>query len=353
MPKPPKTLEQKVRQFNNAKPVREILGGNYSLPKDFHSFYEQVFDQIKKYGKSPANGGYTRIARWIKYDVPPTNWPIYNKNILDSAVPRQKGKAITEESFIWSYGEIEGKKRWGAYRSKQRKSNLYEAKKEKYGWSEQQYREYNLSRAVTLDNLIRKYGDVVKANEVYSQYIEKQRYTTTKEYFVSTYGETEGGKKFDDWNRSKIETNFFMKSKVEMDFLTSVGGEFPEIKYEPLDVRVENDGKMVYPDAILDDVIVEFNGDFWHFNPKIYEDVLVRYPDAPKKWKKDTEKYRLYLERGYRVIVIWEADWRKHREEVIKQFRGFLNSNKSFFSTIGEEFIDGMRWYGDTKMYDE
>lgn len=70
--------------------------------------------------------------------------------------------------------------------------------------------------------------------------------------------------------------------------------------------------------------IIEFNGDYWHMNPEIYEEDFVNTVTkicAKDKWKLDRER-RKELERlGYNVIVWWENKLIKNRivaEDAIK-----------------------------------
>ena len=107
----------------------------------------------------------------------------------------------TEKSLIRKYGEIEGKKRWELYREKQAYTNSLEYKREKYGWNEEDYINYNKSRSVTLKNLISRHGEV-KGKKKWKSYINKQKKTKSKEYFVEKYSEEE-------WNelcKSKAHT---------------------------------------------------------------------------------------------------------------------------------------------------
>ena len=68
-------------------------------------------------------------------------------------------RGITKEKFVYVYGEKIGLERWESYCEKQRLTNLFEYKRDKYGWSEEQYKEYNQSLAVTLDNQTRRWGE--------------------------------------------------------------------------------------------------------------------------------------------------------------------------------------------------
>ena len=49
------------------------------------------------------------------------------------------------------------------------KKNTFEYKKEKFGWSPEDFKEFNKSRAVTKENLIKKHGEE-KGLEIFNNY---------------------------------------------------------------------------------------------------------------------------------------------------------------------------------------
>ena len=54
--------------------------------------------------------------------------------------------SITLENMVKKYGETEGAIRWVAYCRKQSESNTFEYKHDKYGWTLEQFEEFNKSR---------------------------------------------------------------------------------------------------------------------------------------------------------------------------------------------------------------
>lgn len=77
-----------------------------------------------------------------------------------------------------------------------------------------------------------------------------------------------------------------------------------------------DDGTRCFPDALnrVDKIVWEFNGDWWHGNPKIYS------PNRMNKTARKTcgELYQKTLAKevklkaaGYQVISIWESDWKQ------------------------------------------
>lgn len=71
-------------------------------------------------------------------------------------------------------------------------------------------------------------------------------------------------------------------------------------------------------------ICIEFNGDYWHANPKIYgPDAEIHFPDEKVLIAKDIWEYdRIKLEtieqqRGYKTIVVWESDYREDPDSVV------------------------------------
>lgn len=60
---------------------------------------------------------------------------------------------------------------------------------------------------------------------------------------------------------------------------------------------------------------IEFNGDYWHKNPKFHEATK----ENIEIWEKDKKKNALLESYGFDVIIIWENDYKNNKEKVVKQ----------------------------------
>lgn len=79
-----------------------------------------------------------------------------------------------------------------------------------------------------------------------------------------------------------------------------------------------------------DKKIIEFNGDFWHFNPNKYssEDYCIMNENkiiAKNIWKEDNMKIDNLLKNGYSVLVIWENEYLKNKNSMVKKCDEFIN----------------------------
>jgi hypothetical protein len=99
-----------------------------------------------------------------------------------------KIRKSTLENMIRRYGETEGTKKWNLYRRKQSETNSYEYKKQKYGWTKQQFNEYNKARG----NKGAKNGNFQKG--FYKVWIEK-------------YGLDEANKKLKQFKQLQSKNN--------------------------------------------------------------------------------------------------------------------------------------------------
>lgn len=91
--------------------------------------------------------------------------------------------------------------------------------------------------------------------------------------------------------------------------------------------------KYISPDMLIDGkIIVEYYGDYYHGNPDIYsEDDIICYGAMTAKEKQEGDKKRVLMARrtGYKVIVVWENDYKNNKEKttakVINQIQRYRN----------------------------
>lgn len=247
----------------------------------------------------------------------------------------------TEEFYIKRFGKDEGLKRWNAYRDKQSYSNTFEYKQEKYGWDKEQFNRYNKSRAVTLDNLIKRHGDI-KGHIIWEKYIKQQRYTTTKEYFVKTYGEDYGLKKWEAFD--KAHHMFRKSSDISQELFYQIKRLFPEndIYFDDYNGEYRVGPYSVdYIDHTLK-IVIEFYGDYWHMNPVQYESNSYnkrRKMFAKDIWSRDNERIEDILSilgPNYKLYVVWERDYLNFKSDNVLDLlynqKVYKFDNRSFLS---------------------
>jgi len=263
-----------------------------------------------------------------------------------------KKTSLTLENFINKYGDDEGSLRWNEYRKKQAISNSYEYKKEKYGWDERKFKEYNSSRAQTLNNMITKYGEE-EGTVKWITYCERQRYTNTLTYFKEKYGDKLGLSKFIQINKLKGEANDpnviakklgitvdeaveiilsrntntgkIWGSNLEKQFIrdieTYLGFTLEYTTFsKPFGIWSTLLNSYVIYDIKHKNCVIEFNGDYWHANPKIYkDDAIIRGTQATFIRQKDQLKLQTAIDNGYLTYTVWECDYKENKEKVLKE----------------------------------
>lgn len=265
-----------------------------------------------------------------------------------------KNTAITESNLIKKHGVTEGKRRWQEYRQKQAYSNSYDYKKKKYGWSSEDFDNFNKSRAVTLKNLIQKYGEI-EGTIRWQNYCERQAYTNTIGYFVEKYGQDQGIQKYKEVCKEKShsienickryecnveaaviilqdrinQNNFISNSeRLFVDELEKIIGQSLDYSYKTKQYCVYGNNKANFFDIVHNKRAIEYNGDYWHCNPKTFSENY--YHNTANKlaidiWNEDKKKLNLLKkERNIDCLVVWESDFLQQPNEILKECKKWI-----------------------------
>jgi len=79
--------------------------------------------------------------------------------------------------------------------------------------------------------------------------------------------------------------------------------------------------------------IIEFNGDIYHGNPKLFKATDYPNPFQPQKTSKEMWEYDAYKKNiaelnGFNVLTVWESDFRENENNVINECLEFLSWKK-------------------------
>ena len=77
--------------------------------------------------------------------------------------------------------------------------------------------------------------------------------------------------------------------------------------------------------------IIEFNGNFFHGNPNLYDmgEIITFKKDHHKVadlWIRDYRKIKLAIENGFSVLIIWEEEYKQNSSKVISICKKFMLS---------------------------
>ena len=273
-------------------------------------------------------------------------------------------RKVTLENMIKKYGETEGNNRWNQYKEKQAHSNSFEYKQQKYGWTKEQYDAYNNKRASTKDNFIKRHGEN-EGTARWEKYRKTQSYAgVAEEYFIEKYGAVEGPLKFKEvcalkvntldtfiqrhgeiigkekWERlSDQRSQYIRQSNLANELFNMILNKLPEEIHSNVFFDLKNSeyffAKKGYKTVFVDFFIasskkvIEFAGDYWHGNPEVYEPNF--YNPQAKSLAKDlyqkTIERNLLLEsiHGCKVLLVWENEYKKNKEEILGKCLKFLN----------------------------
>jgi very-short-patch-repair endonuclease len=237
---------------------------------------------------------------------------------------------VTLDIMIKRYGEKEGTSKFEDYCNKQSYSNSFEYKKEKFNWSEEEFREFNLSRAVTLENLERKYG--TKDGKLkFEEYCNKQSYSNSIDYFIEKYGKIEGTKRY--LTIIKKKSQYYSNISQELFKKLNIKDSQYAIKNGEKFFKINN--RRIFVDFISEELklIIEYNGDIFHANPKMFGPNDKPHPfnnlTSKEIWEKDKSRYLILKSEGYKVITIWDTDFKLNKEKTIEYLNNIINDRRN------------------------
>jgi len=249
------------------------------------------------------------------------HWLCRGFSIEESKLKTELHLMNTERAFIVKYGKEEGVK-------------LFREKKVKEGkLHSPRSVEYWLNKGFSVEESKNKVSEgqnkfsLVKCIEKYGEEEGKIIFTERqKKWQESLYknGNLKSG-------YSKVSQDLFFellkyyKNVEELNYVmfAKKGGEF---------VLTSNDGFYRYDFTdLLNKKIIEYNGDNYHANPDTYS--VNETPNPFRKnitsediWKKDDIKIKLANKHKYDVLIIWDSEYKKDKEKVIKKCLNFLKN---------------------------
>ncbi len=269
-------------------------------------------------------------------------------------------RGVYLEKFIFIYGQEKGKEVFDDYRKKQAYTNSFEYKQKKYGYTIEQFNNYNKSRAVTLGNLIKKYGEHL-GTEKYTNYCDKQAYTNTKEYlgedryievnkkkshsidnYIKKYGKDEGVAKLMEFYGKLTPNRSY--SKISQECFRLLENIFNEEEKNNIYYATKNkeyclvaENKIFLYDFVCPKLklCIEYHGDHYHGNPRVYKpDDYLKGRGCSKikvkeKWENDRIKIDLLKKyRDYDTIIIWDSEWRKTSKDIASRLKSQLTNKR-------------------------
>ena len=349
-------------------PKKYTLGGQFS--KDIKGFENEYFFLKKLYEERGWSLSALRsvikrfVEGWI-YDGLDKAQHTPESLDLERKVSILRGLGHNRQSkifFVTQYGEHLGEIKFKELQTSQALTNSKEYK----GMTDEEFKQYNNSRAITLENMIKKYGEK-EGTRVFREYREKQRYKKSKQRYIDEFGEEQGLKIFKEINKKKIQNleNFQRKYGEEIgtkkfnDFVQNhnkfyskiasnlfsqieslVNSDKVSFLYLPKnsELLLEKIGGFYKYDFCIPELkfIIEFNGDVFHGNPQLFTESDCPNPfdrtlTAKQMWLNDKEKIDLAKSEGFDVMVIWERDYRNDPKIIVNNIIKTINEKLKKF----------------------
>ncbi len=202
----------------------------------------------------------------------------------------------TKEKYINQYGDEDGLKKWNEYILIKRKT----------------------SKRSILYWINKTNGDYDEALKM----LEEHQNTSSLDKMVKYYGKKEGLKKYNKINHEKTKnwSNGYRFSKISLKLFQEIENQ---IKYKPYygkgnEYRLSNKYNVDFYIKELN-LCIEFNGDFWHANPKLFNEndihpvtKLIAYDI----WKKDAQRIE-EIKKHCNILIIWENEARKYFDQTV------------------------------------
>lgn len=177
------------------------------------------------------------------------------------------------------------------------------------GYSEEEARNIIKTKSVSngLDHYIKKYGEE-EGRVRYEQRINQWQKSLHKNF--ATYGDSRSCQSGFALDIIKQLCNYLrIEIPKKEKFMTCHGHKFAY-------------------DFTYNHKIIEFNGDYWHCNPKLYSKDFFNKSmnmSAEDIWNKDRLKKECAEKNGYDYLVVWELEYNQDSESIIKKCKEFLD----------------------------
>lgn len=119
--------------------------------------------------------------------------------------------------------------------------------------------------------------------------------------------------------------NSSIEVKIQ-NFLTLLKIDFLTHKYMKIKNGYQCDILIPKQRGIKQKIIIECDGDYWHMNPKQFKPNDTIFKDgmkAKEKWNIDNNRTKQLIEKGFKVIRLWEN---KIKTLSIEEFKDILNN---------------------------
>lgn len=180
----------------------------------------------------------------------------------------------------------------------------------------------NIASNFTLEFFVNKYGET-DGRMMYKERLDNQKYYGSLEYAKLKHGDELGE---EVWSRKFNSRKYY--SQIAEEMFNSI---YSKISHLPFNVYfkphsnefLKINHKCNFYDFTIPAInyVIEFNGNYWHADPEIYESDYVdsRWNGltAAEIWENDRMKCEFIKSFGFDLDVIWEEDYVNSKEQIV------------------------------------
>lgn len=173
--------------------------------------------------------------------------------------------------------------------------------------------------------------------------------TFSKDRCLKTLGDVVGHARWterqDKWRNTLVQNNSLIGgfSKISQQLFNRLLVEYPAARQDDVYYASKNHEHWVWSRKadnsrqgyqldftdMLTRKAIEFNGTVYHADPRYFSSLETPHPfnkqiTAAEQWRKDAERLAVIQDRGYEVLVIWEADYARDPAGSVSRCLDFL-----------------------------
>ena len=324
-------INDMINLYVNEKKSTTFISEKYNVDK------EVIIKRLKDNGVKIVKGSAFSVKYWIERGLSEDEskkrvkemkpnlieyWLSRGFSFEDSKLKTELHLMNTERAFIIKYGEDEGVK-------------LFREKKIKEGkFYSQRSVEYWMNKGFSIEESKNKVSE------------NQNKFSLSK--CIDKYGQEEGIKIFTErqnrWQESLAKNGNIKKgySKISQELfyilleLYNINDR-NKIKFAThnSELKLDNPNGGVYIYDFVDTIskkIIEYNGDMYYANPKKYKENDTPHPYRKNKtaseiWEFDKNKSITAENNGYKILVVWDSEYRwGNKEKIIKNCLNFLKN---------------------------
>lgn len=183
----------------------------------------------------------------------------------------------------------------------------------------------------TKENFIIRYGEELGILK-WNNYISKQQFNSSEDAWVIKFGSEGKSLRKEFFTKTLGSGDKFSKisKKLFDDVAENIEGVCYYGEYEKT-IDCAGGKRVLKPDFLYNNKIVEFYGDFWHANPLKYNSTdEIKMPGRKEQkaidiWSRDKERLNLLSSAGFEYFIVWESEYKDSPELTVTKILDFLN----------------------------